>query len=201
MTISAEALLKHYEFDPTLVERVDFRKVKHPIAIVEPDPSWPQHFDLAKARIETAIGSTALSINHVGSTSVPDLPAKAVIDIDLTVKDVNDEASYAPALEAAGFHFLVREPHWHGHRFFCDYGDVPTNLHVWGPDCPEAARHKIFTDWLRRNEEDRKLYEKVKRESAEASIASGEDVMEYNKRKENVIREILQRAFKDLGYL
>ena len=78
---------------------------------------------------------------------------------------------------------------------------MPTNLHVWGPDCPEAARHKIFTDWLRKNEDDRKLYENIKRESAAASIASGEDVIEYNNRKQNVIREILRRAFKDLGYL
>ncbi|EKJ70488.1 hypothetical protein FPSE_09349 [Fusarium pseudograminearum CS3096] len=201
MTVSKEALLNDYEFDPSLVERIAFRKVKHTIAIVEPDPSWPQHFDLAKTRIETALGDTAVSINHVGSTSVPGLPAKRVIDIDLTVQDVNDEASYVQALENVGFHFLLREPHWHGHRFFCDYGDVPTNLHVWGPDCPEAARHKIFTDWLRNNEEDRKLYEGVKREASEASIAGGEDVMAYNKRKENVIREILQRAFKALGYL
>ncbi|KAG8670641.1 hypothetical protein FPOAC1_010074 [Fusarium poae] len=201
MTISKEALLKDYEFDPSLIERIAFRKVKHPIAIVEPDPSWPQHFALAKARIETALGDTVVSVDHVGSTSVPGLQAKAVIDIDLTVRDVNDEASYVQALENAGFHFLVREPKWHGHRFFCDYGDVPTNLHVWGPDCPEAARHKIFADWLRNNEDDRKLYENIKRESSKASIASGEDVMEYNKRKQNVIREILQRAFKALGYL
>lgn len=201
MTVSKEALLNDYEFDPSLVERIAFRKVQHTIAIDEPDPSWPHHFDLAKTRIETALGDTAVSINHVGSTSVPGLPAKRVIDIDLTVQDVNDEASYVQALENAGFHFLVREPHWHGHRFFCDYGHVPTNLHVWGPDCPEAARHKIFTDWLRNNEEDRKLYAKVKREASEASIAGGEGVMEYNKRKENVIREILQRAFKALGYL
>ncbi|QPC80433.1 hypothetical protein HYE68_011185 [Fusarium pseudograminearum] len=201
MTVSKEALLNDYEFDPSLVERIAFRKVKHTIAIVEPDPSWPHHFDLAKTRIGTALGDTAVSINHVGSTSVPGLPAKRVIDIDLTVQDVNDEASYVQALEDVGFHFLLREPHWHGHRFFCDYGDVPTNLHVWGPDCPEATRHKIFTDWLRNNEEDRKLYEVVKREASEASIAGGEDVMAYNKRKENVIREILQRAFKALGYL
>ena len=201
MTVSKEDLLKDSEFDPNGVERIAFRKVKHPIAIVEPDPTWSQHFALAKARIETAIGDTAISINHVGSTSVPNLPAKAVIDIDLTVRDINDEASYVSQLESQGFHFLLREPHWHGHRFFCDYGDVPTNLHVWGPDCPEAARHKIFTDWLKKNEDDRKLYENIKRESAAASIASGEDVIEYNNRKQNVIREILRRAFKDLGYL
>ncbi|KAF4419917.1 hypothetical protein FACUT_11357 [Fusarium acutatum] len=201
MAPTIEELLKEYDFDPSLIDRVAFRKHKQPIAIVEPDPTWPEHFARAKARIESAIGDTAVSINHVGSTSVPGLPAKAVIDIDLTVKDINDEASYVNALENVGFHFLVREPGWHRHRFFCDYEPVPTNLHVWGPGCPEVVRHKIFADWLRKNEDDRKAYESIKREAAKASVENGEDVMEYNNRKQNVIREILQRAFKDLGYL
>ncbi|OBS15532.1 hypothetical protein FPOA_12439 [Fusarium poae] len=186
MTPTIEELLKEYDFDPSLIDRVALRKYKQPIAIVEPDPKWPEHFARAKTRIESAIGDTAVSINHVGSTSVP---------------DINDEASYANALEAAGFHFLVREPGWHGHRLFCDYEPVPTNLHVWGPGCPEVVRHRIFTDWLRKNEDDRKAYENIKREAAKASVENGEDVMEYNNRKQNVIREILQMAFKDLGYL
>ncbi|RSL60630.1 hypothetical protein CEP54_006699 [Fusarium duplospermum] len=200
MAPSVEQLLKDYEFDPSLLQRVSSRRSKPPLAIVEPDPSWPATFDLLKARIESALGDTAISINHVGSTSIPGLPAKAVIDIDLVVKDVTDEESYAPALEEAGFHFLGREPHWHEHRFFCGYEPISTNLHVWGPDSPEVVRHKIFTDWLRRNEADRVLYERTKREAAAVSVEKGEDVMQYNKRKEDVIREILQRAFKDLGY-
>ncbi|KAF5000239.1 hypothetical protein FGRMN_1871 [Fusarium graminum] len=201
MSTSREELLKDTVFDESIVERIAFRKKKLPIAIVEPDPSWPQHFALAKARIESALGDTAISINHVGSTSVPGLPAKAVIDIDLIVKDINNEASYVAALEKADFHFLLREPQWHGHRFFCDYEPVSTNLHVWGPESPEPERHKIFTNWLRRNENDRRLYEKIKRESAELSVNKGEDVQAYNDRKQDVVREILQRAFKDLGYL
>ncbi|KAF4456695.1 hypothetical protein F53441_1251 [Fusarium austroafricanum] len=201
MTPSIEELLKDFDFQPELVERVAHRKVKHTIAIVEPDPTWPDHFARAKARIESALGDTAVLISHVGSTSVPGLPAKAVIDIDLTVRDIDDEEAYVAQLENAGFHFLLREPHWHGHRLFCDYEPVPTNLHVWGPGSPEVVRHKIFRDWLIRNEHDRKLYEDIKRESSKASLEKGEDVMDYNRRKENVIREILKRAFKDLGYL
>jgi GrpB-like predicted nucleotidyltransferase (UPF0157 family) len=201
MLNSIEALLKDSEFDPSLVERIAHRKHQLPITIVEPDPSWPEHFARAKARIESALGDTAVSVDHVGSTSVPGLPAKAVIDIDLTVRDVTYEASYVSALEEAGFDFILREPHWHEHRFFCDYEPVPTNLHVWGPGSPEAERHKIFTNWLKRNEDDRKLYEKVKRESAELSVGNGETVQDYNDRKQYVIREILKRAFKDLGYM
>ncbi|KAK7432368.1 hypothetical protein QQZ08_000930 [Neonectria magnoliae] len=201
MEPSLEALLKDYDFDPSLLERVSHRRSKHPLAIVEPDPSWPQTFAIIKARIESALGSTAVSVAHVGSTSIPGLPAKPVIDIDLVVKDVSDEASYVAPLEAVGFQFLSRERHWHGHRFFCGYEPLSTNLHVWGPGCPETARHVIFTDWLRRNEADRELYAKQKREAAAVSIGKGETVMEYNKRKEDVIREILKRAFQDLGYI
>ncbi|KAF4471907.1 hypothetical protein FALBO_1199 [Fusarium albosuccineum] len=201
MAPSIEALLEDTEFDPSLLERVSFRKSKPPLTIVEPDPSWPATFDLLKARIESALGSTAVSVNHVGSTSIPGLPAKAVIDIDLIVRDIKDEASYVPALEQAGFQFLLREPHFHEHRFFVGYEPISTNLHVWGPDCPETERHKIFTDWLRRNEADRELYAKTKREAAEVTNKNNEDVMQYNSRKENVIREILRRAFKELGYI
>lgn len=197
---SLEALLKDYDFDPSRLIRISQRKFKADLAIVEPDPSWPQKFDLLKERIQSALGPVALNVSHVGSTSIPGLPAKDVIDIDLTVKDVTDEESYVAPLEAAGFHFLVKEPHWHEHRFFCAY-EPHANLHVWGPDSPEVERHRIFTDWLKRNDADKELYAKTKRAAAEESVKGGETVMEYNKRKENVIREILVRAFKDLGYI
>lgn len=201
MAPSLDALLKHYEFDPTLLERVSFRKSKPPLAIVESDPTWPKTFAVFKDRIKSVLGDTALEIRHVGSTSIAGLPAKAVVDIDLIVKDVTDEASYAPALERVGFQFLAREPHWHQHRFFCGYEPMSVNLHVWGPDCPETERHRIFTEWLRQNEKDRILYVGVKRAAAEESNRHGEDVMAYNFRKEETIREILQRAFVDIGYL
>ncbi|KAH7151976.1 grpb/dephospho-CoA kinase [Dactylonectria estremocensis] len=198
---SLEALLEHYDFDPNRLERIAFRRSRPALAIVEPDASWPQAFNLIKARIESALGPVCLSVAHVGSTSVLGLPAKPVIDIDLVVRDVTDEASYADKLEAVGFQFLTREPTWHEHRFFCGYEPLSTNLHVWGPECPETARHAIFTSWLRRNEADRELYARTKREMAKLSNEKGETVMEYNRRKEEVIREILKRAFKDLGYL
>ncbi|KAM0554959.1 hypothetical protein ACHAPJ_006697 [Fusarium lateritium] len=201
MAPSIESLLKDYEVDVSQAERIAHRKNKLSPVIVEPDPSWPDIFVLTKARIESALGDTAISINHVGSTSVPGLPAKAIIDIDLTVKDADDEDSYVPALKKAGFHFLIRERAWHGHRFLVNYEPVPTNLHVWGPDCPEAERHKIFRDWLKSHEDDRKLYADIKREAAKLSVEKGENINEYTARKDNVIHEILQRAFRDLGYI
>lgn len=134
---------------------------------------------------------------------MPGLPAKDLIDIDLTLRDCTDESTYVRSLENVGFMFLLREPHWHQHRLFIEDwpGAYHVNLHVWGPDCPEVARHCIFRDWLRKTPADRDLYAGVKREAAELSTAAGETMMQYTGRKEKVIHEILDRAFRDLGYI
>ncbi|KAK3048918.1 hypothetical protein LTR09_009813 [Extremus antarcticus] len=221
-----EAILSPYEDKPELVQRIAHRKVKAPeLAIVEPDPQWLDHFQTFRSRIlaafeqpqgpsdevqrqedgDTAIRVTIQSINHVGSTSVPGLPAKAVIDIDLVLSSntLSYEPFYVPRLEAAGFQFILREPEWNEHRFFASAWVEPMscNLHVWGPQCPEVERHRIFRDWLREHEDDRELYATTKRECATLSREKGEDVMQYNSRKEEVIRQILTRAFTELGYL
>lgn len=171
---------------------------RRPIEIVEPDPAWPAAFEAVAAKIRSALGEHALDVEHVGSTSVQGLPAKPIIDIDLIVADSTDEATYAPALQAAGFTFLFRERRWYEHRFFTLDAPV-TNLHVWGPAAPEPARHAMFRDWLRDHADDRESYAKVKREAAEASERGGETVHQYNARKEGLIREILGRIFDTTG--
>jgi GrpB-like predicted nucleotidyltransferase (UPF0157 family) len=170
------------------------------IAIVEPDPQWPDVFAELERRIRAALGDRVLSVSHVGSTSVPMLPAKPVIDIDLIVADSADEAAYIPRLEAAGFVLRVREPWWYEHR--CLALDEPRcNLHVFSPESPEAARCAIFRDWLRANPAERDLYRDAKLRAAEAATAAGEHVMQYNARKQAVIREIYDRAFRAAGLL
>lgn len=201
MAPSVEAIVKDYNFKPELVERISLRKRKETLEIVPPDPSWPQVFEQFNSRIVAALGDTALVVHHAGSTSVPGLPAKNVIDIDLVVADITDEAAFVPALEEAGFHFLLREPHWHEHRFFCAYEPQPANLHVWGPDTPEVERHRIFREWLLQNDDDRALYAEIKKEAARQTTETGGVMMDYNFRKDGVIRQILQRAFKELGYV
>ncbi|HXO25589.1 MAG TPA: GrpB family protein, partial [Streptosporangiaceae bacterium] len=64
-------------------------------------------------RIRAALGWRALQLEHVGSTSVPGLAAKCVIDIDLTVADPEREQDYVPALAAIGFRLVIREPWWY----------------------------------------------------------------------------------------
>jgi len=221
--VPIEAVLHHLEDNPDLVERISQRKVKGPeLTIVEPDPQWLDHFQTFKSRILAAFAShsanngnhkqadddngsevAVLSINHVGSTSVVGLPAKAVIDIDLVLSSntLAAEPFYVSRLESVGFQFLLREPTWHEHRFFYAWEPMLCNLHVWGPKCAEVERHRIFRDWLREHKDDRELYAKTKRECAILSREMGEDMMAYTARKEAVIQEILTKAFTELGYL
>ena len=169
--------------------------------MTEPDPAWPQRYDELAARIREALGWRALQLDHVGSTSVPGLPAKPIIDIDLLVADPGREQDYVPALEAAGYTLVIREPWWYGHRALRADKPPRSNLHVFGFDSPEPVRHRIFRDWLRGNPGDRDRYAAIKRQAASEANAQGEHVMEYNARKEQVIREIYQRAFAAAGLL
>ncbi|KAH8689896.1 grpb/dephospho-CoA kinase [Talaromyces proteolyticus] len=200
MTPTPEEIVKEYYDDPALVVRVAHRAIPSKMEIVEPNPAWPQTFATLKALIVEALGATAIVVEHTGSTSVPGLPAKDVIDIDLIVPDPTDEAAYVARLEAAGFHFLLREPAWHQHRFFCRYEPL-ANLHVFGPDAVEPVRHRIFRDWLRSHPDDKELYAEIKRGAMRESSQSGEDMMQYTGRKDAVVRGILQKAFRSLGYI
>jgi GrpB-like predicted nucleotidyltransferase (UPF0157 family) len=195
-----EEITRHDDFDPDDDPWVGGRPVVTPIAVVEPDPSWPAQYDELARRIREALGDRVLELEHVGSTSVPDLPAKPIIDVDLTVADSSDEPAYVPALEQVGFVLRIREPRWHEHR--CLVSTSPrSNLHVWSPDSPEAIRHRMFRDWLHDHPEDRVRYAEAKRASADVSTAAGEDMMSYNLRKQSVVREILDRMFRAHGML
>jgi len=170
------------------------------IEVTDPDPAWPRQYDDLNARIRAALGWRVLQLEHVGSTAVPGLAAKPIIDIDLTVADPEREPDYLPALEAAGFRLVIREPWWYGHRAL--QADEPRcNLHVFGPGSPEPVRHRIFRDWLRGNPAERDRYAAAKGRAASAANARAEHVMQYNARKQQVIREIYHRAFVAAGLL
>jgi GrpB-like predicted nucleotidyltransferase (UPF0157 family) len=170
------------------------------IEVAEPDPAWPRRYDELAARIRQALGWRVLQLEHVGSTAVPGLAAKPVMDIDLTVADPAREQDYVPALEAIGFRLVIREPWRLGHRALVT--DEPRcNLHVYGFDSPEPVRHRIFRDWLRGNPGDRDRYAAGKRQAAFQANAGAEHVMQYNARKQQVVREIYHRAFAAAGLL
>ncbi len=168
------------------------------VAVVDPDPAWPLWFDRLEARVREALGQRVLGLDHIGSTSVPGLAAKPVVDVDLVVADPDDEAGYVPALEGVGFVLWVREPWWDGHRLL-RHDDPRCNLHVFGPDSAGPWRDRVFRDHLRSHDEDRDRYAAAKREASAAAVAAGEHAMAYNARKEEVLREIHRRAFTAAG--
>lgn len=202
MAPTVAELLEDYVHRPELVERIAFREHEPSVEIIAPDNAgWAEAFDTLKNRIIAALGDTAVAVHHTGSTSVPDLPAKDIIDIDLVVKNSADEAAYVDKLEQAGFKFTLREPAWHQHRFFYTYNPRAVNLHVWSPDSPEVARHQIFKERLLSCPEDMALYRDAKELAASQTRADGGVVQDYNYRKEETIRQILRNAFKELAYI
>ncbi|ORX40771.1 grpb/dephospho-CoA kinase [Kockovaella imperatae] len=201
--IPSAELIKHYEYDPSTVERIAHRRIPMgEITISEYDPEWPARFEEHKTLIVNAVSDRIISIAHTGSTSIPGCPAKPIIDIDLVVKDIHDESSYIPQLEKAGYRFLLREPRWMEHRYLVHDVETmfPCQIHVFPDNVAEPERHRIFREWLKSHPEDLERYANVKRQSAEEANAHGEDQMGYNQRKEYIIREILDRAFKSLGH-
>jgi GrpB-like predicted nucleotidyltransferase (UPF0157 family) len=160
------------------------------VVIAEYDRGWPASFETEAARIRAALGQRALNIEHVGSTSVPGLAAKPVIDILLVVADSSDEGSYAPHLETRGYALRIREKDWFEHRLF--HGpDTPVNLHVFSAGCDEIDRMLRFRDWLRTNRADRDLYELTKRRLAERDWPT---VQDYADAKTAIVADILTRA-------
>jgi GrpB-like predicted nucleotidyltransferase (UPF0157 family) len=165
--------------------------VDRPIVVVDPDPAWAARFVEESARIGDALGPVALRIEHVGSTSVPGLPAKPIVDIDVHVADTDAEDLYVSALEAVGYRLVLREPWWNGHRMLVA-ADDGVNLHVFPVDAPEPLRHLLFRDWLRSHPEDRDLYASAKRRLA---VTTAETPADYNLAKNAVIDDIYERVF------
>jgi len=161
-----------------------------PITLVEYDPEWPALFAREDRRIRAALGDKVLRLEHTGSTSVPGLAAKPCIDMTMIVPDSSDEATYVPALEAAGYVLWIREPDWHEHRVFKG-PDTNVNLHVFSAGSPELDRMVGFRDWLRTHDDDRDLYQRTKRELA---AREWQYVQNYADAKTTVVEEIIARA-------
>jgi GrpB-like predicted nucleotidyltransferase (UPF0157 family) len=163
-----------------------------PIALAEYDPEWPVLFAREEARIRSILGDRVVRLEHTGSTSVPRLAAKPIIDITMTVADVLDEPAYAPDLEAAGYRLVIREhePEWFDHRVFKG-PDTNVNLHVFSAGCRELDRMVGFRDWLRTHDDDRELYEATKRELIKRDWKF---VQNYADAKGEVVERIAARA-------
>lgn len=160
------------------------------IELADYDPRWPARYEVQADRLRRILGDRAVQIEHVGSTSVPRLAAKPLIDMILVVADSSDEPSYVDDLEAAGYLLRIREPNWFEHRVLKGPG-VAINLHVFSRGCPEVDRMLTFRNRLRGNTADRELYERTKRDLAARRWTYLQD---YADAKTAVVQEIMARA-------
>jgi GrpB-like predicted nucleotidyltransferase (UPF0157 family) len=163
------------------------------VVLVDYDQAWPAAYEREESRIRQALGDRALEVHHAGSTSVPGLAAKPVIDVVLVVADPADEAAYVPALEEAGHVLHLREDEWYQHRLLRPDRGQRVNLHVFPPDCEEVRRMLAFRDHLRSDDADRALYEQTKRELAGRRW---EIVQDYADAKADVVADIMIRALR-----
>lgn len=154
------------------------------------DSEWPRLFEREAARIRAALGDEALVLEHVGSTSIPELSAKPRIDMVLGVADSADEAAYVPPMEAAGYILSIREADWHEHRLFKG-PDTDINLHVFTIGCAEIDRMCRFRDHLRANRAELLLYERTKQDLAGRTWKY---TQHYADAKSQVVEGILMRA-------
>ncbi len=174
------------DFDVVLDAVLIGGREEREVVIVDYSPAWPLRFEEERQRIAGALGGVAHRIEHVGSTAVPGLAAKPIVDILVAVDDPEEEAAYVPALEAAGYVLRVREP---GHRMFrTAAGDV--HVHVWRTGSEDERRHLLFRDRLRESRDDLLEYERAKRDLA----GRWRDLNYYARAKSEVIGRIMQRA-------
>ena len=170
-------------------------RVDGPITLADYDPRWPALYEREAARVRGILGKHVLGLEHVGSTSVPGLPAKPIVDMQLVVADSADEPAYVPSLEAGGYVLRIREPDWHEHRLFKG-PDTNINLHTFSDGSPEIGRMLAFRDRLRTHDDERARYLRTKRELAARHWVF---VQDYADAKGEVVEGIIQRATAEAG--
>lgn len=165
---------------------------RRPIVVVPYDSAWAARYAALRPPLVAALAGVAVRVEHVGSTAVPGLAAKPIVDVQVAVPDPDGEELFGPALEALGYVPRVREP---GHRMFRTPA-LDVHVHVWPAGGEDERRHLLFRDWLRGSAEDRERYELVKRELA---TREWEDMNAYADAKSVVIAEIMARAERWAG--
>ena len=181
--------------DPSTIKSHEYLKsvtigkpqsAKDGIIIVDYDPNWPIVFESLKKDIDHAFKDIPHQVEHVGSTSVPGLCAKPIIDMVLTISNPKTEDAYVPLLQGLGYRLRIREDDWYDHRML-KLNQPQVNLHVFGFNCPEVKRMLDFRDWLTTHPDDMALYGSTKRRLATQSF---EYVQDYADAKSDVVSTI-----------
>lgn len=164
-------------------------------SVQDPDPSWPMHFEEEAARIRSSLGDQLVRIDHVGSTAVPGLGAKPIVDIQASVRSMVPRTNYVEPLRGLGYRWAL-DPWSDEHEYFSrdDGGERAFQVHVCLAGGDWERRHLAFRDWLRDHAEDAAAYERLKRDLADRHPR---DIFTYVDAKTDFIREIEARALSE----
>jgi GrpB-like predicted nucleotidyltransferase (UPF0157 family) len=162
-----------------------------PIILVDYDPSWPEHFQLIRRQIAGALGSAAAAIEHVGSTAVPDLPAKSIIDIDVLLATESDFATVIDCLAKLGYVHQGNLGIPEREVFATPVRDVPHHLYVCPPASKAFQKHVAFRNYLRSHPREAREYADLKRSLA---LQFRDDRSAYTSGKSAFVAEIVSRA-------
>lgn len=157
------------------------------------DDRWPALFEREKNRISKILRDRALMIEHIGSTSVPGLTAKPIIDILLVVEDAGKEELYVNDLCEHGYILRIKEPDFENHHMFKG-PDTDINLHVFSKGSKEIEKYLLFRNYLRHHADARQLYEDTKKELAKKTWKY---VQNYADAKTDVVQKILKAAIEE----
>jgi GrpB-like predicted nucleotidyltransferase (UPF0157 family) len=186
VTIRRRTVMGNTSLETDLIGGIEKREIR----MVDYDPTWPAKFELHRAIIAKALSDVALQIEHIGSSSVPGLAAKPIIDILVVVEDSTEESTYLPQLDAVGYLLRVREPDWNDHRMLRT-PERDVHVHVYSAGCREIERSLTFRERLRTNAGDRRRYEATKRALAKRDWPH---MNAYANAKTEVIEDIIAAA-------
>lgn len=162
-----------------------------PIIIEDYDPHWPEQFELLRSHIAPALAPLAAAIEHVGSTAVPGLAAKPIIDMDVLLHSAADLPEAITRLAILGYQHRGDLGVAGREAFRPPSKDVPHHLYVCPPESHEYIRHIMFRNHLRANPPDTRAYERLKRALAQQYRHDREP---YNQAKTEFVEAILRKA-------
>ena len=162
-----------------------------PVVIVDYDPQWPGLFEELRAPVVAALGELVVIVEHVGSTAVPGLAAKPIIDMDVVVPSVADIPEAIRRLASLGYVHRGDLGIAGREAFTAPAGKPRHHLYACALDSEELRRHRSFRDSLLTHPEEARAYETLKRAAARRFA---EDRAAYNEAKTRFVEAVLQRA-------
>jgi len=167
------------------------------IVVVPYNPNWPERFREEATQIAAIFDPELISIHHIGSTSVPGLSAKPIIDIMPVVRDIEKVEMFNPAMIQLGYE-PKGENDIPGRRYFVKGGDASRthHVHTYAPDNPEVSRHLDFRDYLIAHPEEAQRYAILK---AKLAQQFPQDIFGYMAGKDSFIKETLRKAHEWRG--